>query len=135
MSAPKSVAVGVDVSPGFSRLCTASLVYKSGLPSVTPSVISNALGFRSTPTVVAPDESDADAFIVGEAAKKALTRVGANGENKGEVLESANVLAKMKGGDDKDALTFFAHLKEVRNIDAMATLANPPPLFHSTPLS
>mmetsp|Transcript_15503 Transcript_15503/g.31617 ORF Transcript_15503/g.31617 Transcript_15503/m.31617 type:complete len:490 (+) Transcript_15503:92-1561(+) len=113
MSAPKSVAVGVDVSPGFSRLCTASLVYKSGLPSVTPSVISNALGFRSTPTVVAPDESDADAFIVGEAAKKALTRVGANGENKGEVLESANVLAKMKGGDDKDALTFFAHLKEL----------------------
>lgn len=111
--APKPVGIGIDVTPLSSRLCSASLVYKSGSPSVTPSVISNALGFRSTPTVVAEDDNNPGALVMGEAAKKAISRELASRDNKGEVMAGRNALSKLHAGDDKDALAFFGHLKEL----------------------
>ncbi|GMI07650.1 hypothetical protein TrVE_jg13124 [Triparma verrucosa] len=111
----KNVAVGIHVGGSYTRLSTAAFVLSTAgnAFNVTPSVISNSLGSRSTPSIVTDDANTEGAVVIGEAAKKNAMREGSNADNKGEVVKGRSFVKKLAEGDNSDSLHFFGHLKEL----------------------
>ncbi|GMI16050.1 hypothetical protein TrLO_g1424 [Triparma laevis f. longispina] len=111
----KNVAVGIHVGPSYTRLSTAAFVLSTtgNAFNVTPSVVSNALGSRSTPSIVTVDANTEGAVVIGEAAKKNVMRESSNADNKGEVVKTNSYLKKLSNGDNADSLHFFGMLKEL----------------------
>ena len=113
MSPKQFVTVGISLGSSHARVSVSSLVSSSPSSfSIGSSVVSNSLGSRCTPCLAAQDGEAATAFIVGEAAKKAITRSEASRENKGEVFSRHSVLrSSARSSSALDA--FFAHLLDL----------------------